>query len=296
MFGIGLIGTAIRDSLFDLEFESVAIIDFDWQDAEKRTSAFASIASVCVEHTQHGGYLSFVWSAGRAGFHTSEEDALAESASFVDTIDFVLKLRETIDSVKVKIHFISSAGGLFEGQRVVTENSIPDPVRPYGKLKLAQEQLLEKAFGPYEFAIYRPSSVYGPMLPKTQQGLINNLIINSRIGRVTVLDAHIMALRDYVYAGDIGTFIAKQIKSGGGIEDTGPIHFLVSSRCTSIFEVVHKIERILKIIIRLRYDESYGNASNITFSDGVLPTDWSPAALDVGVRQFLVGDAAVLTN
>ena len=144
MFGIGLIGTAIRDSLFDLEFESAAIIDFDWQDAKKRTSTFTSIASVCVEHTQEGGYLSFVWSAGRASFHTSEEDALAESASFIDTIDFVLKLREIIDSVKVKIHFISSAGGLFEGQRVVTKNSIPDPVRPYGKLKLAQEQLLEK--------------------------------------------------------------------------------------------------------------------------------------------------------
>jgi UDP-glucose 4-epimerase len=293
MFGLGMIGSAIRDSLLDFEYHLMAKIDFDWQDAQQRESAFSLIETSCLAYSPPPERVSIVWSAGKGAFHSTQDELSRENIPFMDTVDFVLKLRKALDSARFDFHYISSAGGLFEGQRVINDKSIPAPVRPYGRLKLAQEQVLMNSLGKNEIAFYRPSSVYGPMVQKSQQGLINNLVSNGRNRRVTVLDAHVMALRDYVFSGDIGNFVAKRIRSGNTELDGSPVHFLVSSRCSSIFEVVQKIERTLKLNLQFRYDESFGNNSNITFSDSVLPPGWSPSTLDVGIRQFLVGKNAV---
>jgi len=288
MFGLGMIGSSIRDALLDNEYHLSAKIEFDWQDAEQRKDAFRLIEASYQANSPMPDRVSVVWSAGKGAFHSTQDELSRENTPFMETISFVSKLKETLVSASLDFHYISSAGGLFEGQRVVTDKSTPAPVRPYGQLKLAQEHVLKDLFGRSEIAFYRPSSVYGPMNQKSQQGLINNLVSNGRHGRVTVLDAHVMALRDYVFSGDIGNFVAKRIGTGSTGEIDNPVHFLVSSRCSSIFEVVRKIERTLHLNLQFRYDESFGNSSNITFSDSVLPPGWSPSTLDVGIRQFLV--------
>jgi UDP-glucose 4-epimerase len=293
MFGLGMIGSAIRDTLLDFEYHLMAKIDFDWQDVEQRKSAFNLIETSCLAYFPPPDRVSIVWSAGKGAFHSTQDEIFQEDVPFTDTVGFVLKLKQMLDSATLDFHYISSAGGLFEGQRVINDKSVPAPARPYGRLKLAQEQVLRSSFDRNEIAIYRPSSVYGPMVQKSQQGLINNLVSNGRNRRVTVLDAHVMALRDYVFSGDIGNFIAKRIRSGNTGVNGSTVHFLVSSRCSSIFEVVHKIERTLNLNLQFRYDESFGNNSNITFSDNVLPPGWSPSTLDVGIRQFLVGKNAI---
>ncbi len=292
MFGLGMIGCAIRDALLDYDYHLTEKIGFHWQDVEQRNSAFRMIESACQAGSPPPDRVSVVWSAGKAAFHSTEDELSREHIPFTETVGFISRLNETLASSRLDFHYISSAGGLFEGQRVVTDKSIPVPSRPYGRLKLAQEQILRSTFSENELAIYRPSSVYGPMAQKSQQGLINNLVSNGRNGRVTVLDAHVMALRDYVFSGDIGNFVAKRIRSGNTRTNGNPIHFLVSSRCSSIFEVVQKVERTLHLNLSVRYDQSFGNHSNITFSNNVLPTAWSPSTLDVGIRQFLVGKNA----
>ena len=292
MFGLGMIGSAIRDALLDFEYDSIAMIDFDWQDAEQRVSAFSLIETSCLAYSVIPERVSIIWSAGKSAFHSTEDELFQENLPFVETVDFVSNLKKSYDSTRLDFHYISSAGGLFEGQRVINDQSVPSPARPYGRLKLAQEQVLRNSFSKSEIAFYRPSSVYGPRTQKSQQGLINNLVSNGRNGRVTVLDAHVMALRDYVFSGDIGSFVAKRVMSGNTGANDSPVHFLVSSRCSSIFEVVQKIERTLKLNLKFRYDESFGNSANITFGDSVLPPGWSPSTLDVGIRQFLVGKNA----
>lgn len=289
MFGLGMIGSAIRDSLLDFEYHLMAEIGFDWHNATRQAKAFGLIETSCLAYSPPPDRLSIVWSAGKGGFHSTQEEISLENVPFMDTLHWVTKIRNTLHSTGFDYHYISSAGGLFEGQRVINSSSIPAPVRPYGRLKLAQEQVLRKSFNEREIAIYRPSSVYGPMVQKSRQGLISNLVHNGRNGRVTVLDAQVMALRDYVFSGDIGNFVAKRIRSGNTPVASNPVHFLVSSRCSSIFEVVQKIERTLNLNLQFRYDESFGNHRNITFSDSVLPPGWSPTTLDVGIRQFLVG-------
>jgi len=293
MFGLGMIGSAIRDTLLGFEYHLEAKIDFDWEDIEHMGRAFRLIETSCLMYSPPPDRVSIVWSAGKGGFHSTEDELSRENIPFMDTVSFVSKLKNSLNSTRLDFHYISSAGGLFEGQRVITDKSIPAPIRPYGRLKMEQELVLRSTFGKNEIAFYRPSSVYGPMKQKTQQGLINNLVTNGRNSRVTVLDAHVMSLRDYVFSGDIGNFVAKRIRSGITGANSNPVHFLVSSRCSSIFEVVHKIERTLNLNLQFRYDESFGNNSNITFSDSVLPHGWSPSTLDVGIRQFLVGKNAI---
>jgi len=288
MFGLGMIGSSIRDFLLDFEYHRMAKIDFSWQDSEQRASAFELIKTSCLAYLPPADRLSVVWSAGSGGFQISQDQVFSQNAPFMDTLRFILNLRKSMDSLRLDFHYISSAGGLFEGQRVINSASIPAPIRPYGKMKMMQEQALRKSFGDHNIAIYRPSSVYGPMVQKTQQGLINNLVKNGRNGRVTVLDAHIMSLRDYVFSGDIGSYVSKRIRSGNTEISDSPVYFLVSSRCSSIFEVLNKIERTLKLNLQFRFDESFGNNKNITFSDCILPPGWCPSSLEVGIRQFLM--------
>ena len=289
VYGLGMIGSAITDALCRLGYEIHSDIPFDWNNAAQRQRAEQQIMATCAASAPSEGKLSVVWSAGEAAFHSTEKEVALEQAVFNQSIETLKHLRESIKPSRFVFHFISSAGGLFEGQRVVGPDSRPAPKRPYGQLKLAQEQALLAKFEARELAIYRPSSVYGPMQQNARKGLINNLVNNGRSGRVTVLEAHVMSLRDYVFSHDIGNFVARCIRSGVFNDAPGPERFLVSARCSSILEVVRKIQRILKLNLRVRYDENFGNNRSITFNERVLPAGWNPVTLDVGLRQFLVG-------
>jgi UDP-glucose 4-epimerase len=291
VFGLGMIGGTISHSLLRLGYEVRGDIAWDWNDAARRVEARELIAAHCRTIATAIDSLAVVWSAGNATFHSTAGEVQHELEVFTEAIGFVKSLRKALHAERFAFHFISSAGGLFEGQRVVGIDSRPAPQRPYGELKLAQETALLDHFGASELAFYRPSSVYGPMRQNARKGLINNLVNNGRKARTTVLDAHVMSLRDYVFSHDVGNFVAKCVRSGTTGEGQRPERFLVSSRCSSIFEVVRKIERILNLHLRVRYDENFGNSRSITFSERVMPAGWQPVALGVGLRQFLV-DAA----
>jgi hypothetical protein len=101
-----------------------------------------------------------------------------------------------------------------------------------------------------------------------------------------------MSLRDYVLAADIGNYVARQIRFEFRSERQVPVDFLVSAKCSSIFEVVQKIRRILNLPIKIRYDNRFDNHENITFSDTVMPCGWRPVSLETGIRQFIPGRQA----
>ncbi len=289
LFGLGLIGSAISNALLRLQFRLLAHIPFGWQDNLQMADAHGAIESACLPYANKFGRLSFVWSAGKAGFYSRQSDVDKEYTVFQKTVGFASDLQKKMQPTNFGFHCMSSAGGLFEGQCVIRETSSPAPIRPYGMLKKQQEDFLLDSFSSNELALYRPSSVYGPMEQKSRLGLINNLISNARNGRITVLDAHVMSLRDYVFAGDIGNYIARRIRFEVDGRIDKPVQFLVSAKCSSIFEVFEKIKRILNLHAQIRYDDQFGNHKNITFSDSVMPPGWRPVTLDVGIRQFMVG-------
>ena len=289
LFGLGLIGSTINTALLRFGFHLLADVPFEWHDDQQIEDAHTAIEALCESFNHSSNRLTVVWSAGKAGFYSSQNEIDHEYVIYQKTLEFVSALRKKMHPVGFSFHCVSSAGGLYEGQSVIRRSSIPTPMRPYGTLKKQQEDYLLDTFYPAEIAIYRPSSVYGPMTQKSRLGLINNLINNARNGRITVLDAHVMSLRDYVFAGDIGNYISRRIRFEPDSLTDGPTHFLVSAKCSSIFEVFEKIKRILNLHPQFRYDDQFGNNKNITFSDSVMPSNWRPVTLDVGIRQFMIG-------
>jgi len=287
MFGLGMIGTAIRNALVTLGYEPLADIHYDWSHAQRRQAASRQIEQTC-RSVGPISRISVIWSAGSAYFHSTREETEAELSVFKATIEWLQVLRQALQPERFEFHLVSSAGGLFEGQRLIEMDSKPTPLRPYGQLKLDQENHVLSRFSHNEIAFYRPSSVYGPMVQNARKGLINNLVNNGQNFRTTVLDAHVMALRDYVFSADIGHYVARLVRSGELSRQERHERFLVSARCASIFEVVKRVQRMLNLSLQVRYDEFFGNNSHITFSDQVLPRGWKPVTLDVGLRQFLV--------
>lgn len=289
LFGLGMIGTAIRESLMRLQFTPVVRTPVDWNRAGGLSEVVKLIRSHCQGLRPSPRWLSIAWSAGASNFFSSAKDVEAENRLFEQVVRLAGELNAGLEDTAIRFHYLSSAGGLFEGQRVVDGHSEPTPQRPYGRMKCWQETLTRSSFEHGEFTIYRPSSVYGPIRRPRRHGLINQVIANASNRRISILDANVMALRDYVYAGDIGAYVARQIafpKSAISQEE----HFLVSGRCASIFEVTTQIERALKLRVRYRFDENFGNSASITFSSRVLPVAWHPSTLEVGIRQFMLLD------
>lgn len=288
LFGVGMIGSAIRDSLQQKGYQVTSKVPVDWSDGESRNRGFEEIKRACIAFEPVR--LCIAWSAGKSNFYSSERDVEEESRSFEAVLELERALRTSLANTRFEFHLLSSAGGLFEGQLIVNQESTAAPRRPYGRMKLEQERRLLAITARQASVIYRPSSVYGPMVRLRKHGLINHLVANASNRRTSVLDANVMALRDYVYSGDIGEYVARQIAFAGSGLDGTPVHFLVSGRCASIFEVVSRIERVLKIKVRYRFDANFGNSANITFGPAVLPRNWRPSSLDVGIRQFILKD------
>lgn len=290
LIGVGMIGSAIRESLERWQFNPERTVPVSWQCAESRARARDLVRSICQDLAVAHARISIAWSAGTGNFFSSDGELEDELRAFEEILAMTDDLKATFDESAVYFHFLSSAGGLFEGQRLVERTSRPSPKRAYGHMKWFQENQLKKKLDPGEFRIYRPSSVYGFMPRPRKHGLINHLVAHASNRLTTVLDANVMALRDYVYAGDVGDHIARRIAFPGPVGGSEQIDFLVSGRCASIFEVVAHIERIMNLRVQYRFDAQFGNSANITFAHDVTPPGWQPATLDVGIRKFLLRD------
>lgn len=257
---------------------------YDWNDDARRAVQCRAIADAIAAGLadRPGARLSIVWSAGRAGFSATEDDAAAELARYREVLDLAGELAGRFAGARTAFHLVSSAGGLFEGSVSVDPRSAPSPRRPYGRLKARQEDLLLASRAPMAKVVYRLGSVYGP--PRAgRMGLIPTLLDNGIHGRVSSIYGHLTTLRDYVSSEDVGRFIAAQIDAEPPAEPA--FHTLVSGRPASIFEIKQCVEKALgkRIYLSLRFDPV--NERHITFSGQLRPTGWRVTDLEVGIRK-----------
>ncbi|MFT5139162.1 MAG: nucleoside-diphosphate-sugar epimerase [Lysobacterales bacterium] len=285
LFGFGLIGSAIARRLEWNKYACIFRFDTSWSDAKLREKQFLAIKQAVFEiGRKESCELHLVWSAGKGGFASSETDLRDEQTSF----DATLSLFQTLlPSQKGIFHFISSAGGLFEGQRLVEQTSEPNPLRPYGVMKLHQEmQLAGLEDGAHRRTrIYRPSTVFGAQEFNFRSGLISHLIWNALRNQPTTLESNLQALRDYVFVEDVGRYVVRKIQTG--MNDSDEVCHLVSSKPSSIFEVTRKVQKLLGKAILYQFSDVHQNNANITFCRNALPQDWSPANLDFGLSEVL---------
>ena len=163
IFGLGLLGGSIYRNIIDRASSLSQIrCEFNWQQESLQRKHASQILDQVVEVANRSRINSkriiILWSAGHAGFASSNEETQKELASFQVVLDMTRQLQSKLPSRSIEFHLLSSAGGLFEGCSYVDETTTPIPCRPYGYLKLWQENLLLKQPSVIS-KIYRPSTV-----------------------------------------------------------------------------------------------------------------------------------------
>lgn len=290
IFGVGLIGGEIYKNILIQAKELVqSNFEFNWADEnlqkQQATRVLNQIANVTNQSDCQEKRIAIIWSAGSAGFYSENAELDMEMRNFKNVLEFTKQLKDTITDSLIEFHLVSSAGGVFEGCGYVDSQTKPVPVRPYGYLKLSQEQLLSEQRH-LRSRIYRPSTVYGPVYPGIRCGLVSTLIKNGVLRMVTNILGNLYTLRDYVYSSDIGNFIARTVLQDTD-ESQNHIFHLASGKPSSIFEIIAIVEHMLKHRVYYKLEYCPNNSCDIVFSPSIHPAGWSPSELKYGCKQIL---------
>lgn len=293
IFGTGLLGGGILRALNSARPSmTVAIPLLDWRDPSEQTRQLADIERLIISRAQarrpgaeQAVPVRILWTAGGAGFSASEEQVSAEFRSFAAVVATAERLASALPHADVGFFAISSAGGLFEGQRLVDQESRPEPRRPYGRLKASQEQILLDGSERFAKRIYRISSVYGRIDPQHRMGLIPTLLHDGLRRRVSTIVGSASTLRDFVWLDDIGRFLAAELL-GSRRQGEPVISYLCSGRSTSLGEVLHEVENTLGRKLYVEFSADRANAADITFSPRLLPSGWTQTDLRVNILDI----------
>lgn len=277
IFGAGLIGTAIAGGLLSFGKSSQIQVPYDWHTPENQKKQLNTIEKNITEFLQSYPVSAthIVWSAGKAGFNSNEQETDIELENYLRVMTFARGLSDRLYNNFVVYHTVSSAGGLFEGQRLVTSETCPTPKRPYGWLKVKQENALNELdhIETFKKRIYRPSSVYTYIIPGQRLGLITTLIINGVRKNVSYITGSLTTIRDYVFAPDIGKYFAKKLMEEDYSEYLKIIP-LVSGKPTSIHEIKKIVENTINSKLYVNYSLNKSNEENISFSRSLIPKNF----------------------
>jgi UDP-glucose 4-epimerase len=280
----------VRDSLEAAGLRAAAL-PFTWARPEGLAAEGEAIALRAEALRGPGGRAAVAWCAGACGFSATEEEARAEAAAFAEVLAVARRLGAGAAG-PVDFHVVSSAGGLYEGRTGVLPGDPPEPRRPYGRLKVEEEERARAEPAVRAF-VHRVASVYGPLRPGRRRGLLCTLVANTLEDRATPIYGDLATRRDYVHAGDVAAFLARRILEPG--EDPRPrTALLASGQATSVGEALAVVARVLGREPRVEVRTGGDNRSPITFSPGALPSGFAPRGVEEGVRD--VRDDALRTG
>jgi nucleoside-diphosphate-sugar epimerase len=289
VFGAGLVGSGIVRALRRARPSLETVVQpLSWTDRAARLEQLSKLRRFLGECVAGGGRsrMRLVWSAGRAGFASSETETANELITFGDVLATAVKLTEELPAADVDLRIVSSAGGLFEGQRLVDRQSMIAPRRPYGELKAKQEAALFAAPGRLAKHVYRVSSVYGFIDTRYRMGLIPTLLCDGLRRQVSTIAGSPSTLRDFVWLEDVGRYIALDILSSSRRDGEARTVYLCSGRPTALGEVKHHVEEALGRRLYVVFSVDRTNA-DITFAPRLLPADWQPLDLRLSILEAL---------
>lgn len=139
-----------------------------------------------------------------------------------------------------KIIFASTGGAIMgEAKLPVDENSIPQPVSPYGASKLAGEAYLRAFCHSYDMKgiALRFANIYGPN-SLHKKGVINTFIKNIIKGNPLKIFGKGDSTRDYLHVSDLCKGIISAITSISKQENPMETFHLSSGKETSIMEII----------------------------------------------------------
>ena len=210
-FGSGLIGHAIWRCLckVDSRIQQNEKTPYYWgEEDEKIEESWMEIFKKVKDlNTKE---LHVIWAAGKAGFSADEETTQKELVHFKKAISLIQK-EVSNQSIATHFYFMGSAGGMHEGVKMVESSDQISLQRPYGKLKYAQEGVLNAATEFESTTLFRISSVYSHNNINGRLGLIAVLVKNGIANAVSDIFGAESTLRDYVLDDDIAKCLYQQM-------------------------------------------------------------------------------------
>ncbi len=281
--GLGLIGKSIQRQLCENGFKVHNQFKINWGHAEKAGKTLSIVAQeMAMIAAMEAARIDLIWSAGRAGFSAMHDDFETEMAVFQTLLSLAKDLSK---AYSVHVHHFSSAGGLFEGQRFVKQDTLPIPRRPYGSIKLQQEDWVRALPPAICTHIYRPSSVYGYNGRGSRAGLITALAERGLAGQTVHIYGRPDTIRDYVYVEDIGVFVLNRILREWSDNE---VCFLTAGKPTTMIEMLKIVQGLLKKRLFFRYIHDGGNTSHMSFDRGTFPTGWKPTHASIGLKKTIL--------
>jgi UDP-glucose 4-epimerase len=193
----------------------------DWHDSE-RAAADLELEAIAffAEATRLGRPWRLLWCAG-AGVLATSRRALAQETLLLSR--FLAAVADRLSGTQAltdagTLFFASSAGGVYAASSVpppFDELSPVGPLAPYGREKLAQEELFARVANScgVDLLIGRFSNLYGPGQNLSKpQGLI------AHVGRAALRHEPVSiyvpldTIRDYLFAADAGRMVVQAIK------------------------------------------------------------------------------------
>lgn len=278
IFGLGLVGKAISNEL-GKSLELKAARKLNWTSLTDCQKTISEILDTFFK--DHINKLTIIWSAGKAGF-SATEDQITHDLEFYRLLhDFMgPEVKERFSDCKIDYRLISSAGGLFEGQTAINQESVVEVQRPYGRLKLEQERYIASAEWVDFYSNIRLSSVYTISNTSGRLGLIPTIMKQAiQQKEITVFGAE-TTLRDYVLDLDIARYVSDHIDA----ENLPKEVFLIDGKPSTIQEIKIMIERIIGRKIYLKYKLEKTNSSHISYSPNIKPKGFNTSELNANLR------------
>lgn len=286
LFGLGLIGKSIYDQLaVGAAAPQIASYPFSWSE-EKAWPLQVEAIRMAINRrtsaaTDNNHLVDVVWAAGRAGFSASQHDLQRETAAFKTVLSICSDLARQSKERTLRFHFLSSAGGLFEGQRCIDHLSVPRALRPYSAAKLEQETLLAALLPACSLYIYYPSSVYGHCGFGQRVGVVTALIRAAITNSVATIYGGSDTLRDYVFVDDVARYIGEKIS----FQSASGRFFLASGKPTAMTEMITLVERALQRRIYVVFQSRSDNRDHNSYRQSALPLGWRTTPIDVGIQR-----------
>lgn len=186
-------------------------IKIDWTDSRSVRSTMRAAVDDFSAAVGDNEEWSIYWCAGAGQFGDPETTAWSEF-EYVREFCEALSCCSQLKMNHGAIFFSSSAGGVYGGSldSIVTERSAESPNSPYGRAKVASEDLLAALalrLG-LTIAIGRISNVFGhgQDLDKNY-GLISRLCLNTLLKRPTEIFVPLETVRNYIHIDDAALII-----------------------------------------------------------------------------------------
>lgn len=93
------------------------------------------------------------------------------------------------------------------------------------------------------------------------------------------------SLREYVWADDIGEYVARRVYTNAQSQETP--HVLAQGKPSSVFEIQRTVESVMGRRTYISFDLEGDNSRHTTFAPTALPLHWRPQSIAFGVRAIV---------